>query len=100
MNSHGAVRTITKAASYTGVTTKLILPTTFNAVKGRQLILSSQLFSNPTAYGHSRSDLYNTWTDKLSDTGRVVVDKDADLASANQFTIYNLAPLITKLNPV
>ncbi|MEK5238710.1 hypothetical protein NST99_23740 [Paenibacillus sp. FSL L8-0470] len=34
MNRHGAVRTITNAASYTGVSTKLILPTTINPVNG------------------------------------------------------------------
>ncbi|WP_051459439.1 hypothetical protein [Paenibacillus zanthoxyli] len=34
MTRHGAVRTITEAANYTGVTTKLILPTTINPVNG------------------------------------------------------------------
>ncbi|WP_157794079.1 hypothetical protein [Paenibacillus donghaensis] len=43
--------------------------------------------------------VYNTWTDNLSSTSRVVVGNGSDPASANQFTIYNFAPLITKLDP-
>jgi hypothetical protein len=34
MARHGAVKTITNAASYTGITTKLILPTTITQVNG------------------------------------------------------------------
>jgi hypothetical protein len=203
MNRHGAVRTITNSASYTGVTTKLILPTTANFVNGYvdwylgigdaaiesgisyssagfKVFLGSSyngvstyFVSNPVASlakgqtvdlkliydratnratlyvngsplpwtnnidvgatsnllgtynkvkmihgvedqgGSSYSQasfsqtqlrmdtagaVYNTWTSNLSTTSRVVVG-GGDPASANKFTIYNFAPLITKLDP-
>lgn len=204
MNRHGAVRTITKTASYTGVTTKLILPTTANYVNGYvdwylgigdatiesgisysyegfKVFLGSTYGkvstyneSHPVAslakgqtvdlkltYNHSthrvtlyvngsplpwtdnvdigdaskqlstynkikmvhgvqdqggssysqasfsqtqlRMDtagaVYNTWTDNLSETAKVPVGTDADPTSADKFTVYNFAPLITKLDP-
>ncbi|CQR56947.1 hypothetical protein [Paenibacillus riograndensis] len=207
MNRHGAVRTITNSASYTGVTTKLILPTTINAVNGYvdwylgigdaaiesgisysyegfKVFLGSSYGdvstyneSHPVAslakgqtvdlklvydYATNRATLYvngsplpwtnnvnvgatknllsthnkvkmihgvqdqggssysqasfsqtqlrmdtagavyNTWTDNLSSTSRVVVstkEHPADPTSADKFTIYNFAPLITKLDP-
>ncbi|MEK3880668.1 hypothetical protein [Paenibacillus sp. FSL M7-0420] len=207
MLRHGAVRTLTKSASYTGVTTKLILPTTINLVNGyvdwylgigdaaieAGISYSSAGFkvflgssynnnstyfqSNPVAslgkgqtvdlklvynYATNRATLYvngsalpwtdnvnvgltqnllgtynkvkmihgvedqggssysqasfsqtqlrmdvagaiyNTWTDNLSTTNRVVVSTEenpADPNSAAKFTIYNFAPLITKLDP-
>ncbi|MNC72012.1 hypothetical protein D3C75_1230100 [compost metagenome] len=46
--------------------------------------------------------VYNTWTDNLSSTSRVVISTKkapADPTSADKFTIYNFAPLITKLDP-
>jgi hypothetical protein len=46
--------------------------------------------------------VYNTWTPSLSTTGRVVVstqEDPADPTSADKFTVYNFAPLITKLDP-
>lgn len=205
MNRHGAVRTITTAASYTGVTTKLILPTTINLVNGYvdwyvgigETVIESGISysyegfkvflgatdasgnkayyaSNPVAtlskgqtvdlkltYDHAtkrvtlyvngsplpwtdnvyigtasnslstynkvkmihgvqdqggssynqasfsqtqlRMDtagaVYKTWTDDLSKTAKVPVGEGADPASANKFTVYNFAPLITKLDP-
>jgi hypothetical protein len=42
---------------------------------------------------------YTTWTDSLSTTSRVVVT-GGDSTSADKFTVYNFAPLITKLDAV